>query len=309
MPLGRRGHARVVVLTVIEEELDAVKVALGAVHEIGATATYSPVPHPGPDPSLPFVVARCANRSNIPAQNAAAELLEAWRPEVLVLAGIGGGINRPQGGPKKVTWSGPSPGDVVVAEYVHYAEFTKNVPAESHLRYFPLDQPTSGLVQAHGDPLRYAVEDAQWHKAIKATRPTKGKPRVEVGEIIAVEGLAGDPENDHQKTYLRRFDHAAAIDMESVGVARALHAVRTDVHYNPRWLCLRVISDKVYAPVDEGWKLAVPKDNDAERKQWKDYATAVLGATTRCVVERLLIEPRGAVPADGGAAAFTTWPP
>lgn len=295
-----------VVLTVIEEEFDAVRQALDAEHEVGATSVYCSIEVQGDPPQVPFVVARCANRSNMPALDDARKALEDWRPEVLVLAGIAGGIVRPEPAEAGFEWVGADPGDVIIAEYVHYAEFTKNVPAGSKLRYFPLDQPTSSLVQAHGDALRLAgIGQDPWHATVGAARPQPGDPQVHVGEIVAVEGIAGDPLDVRQKTYLARFDRAIGIDMESAGVARALHAARTDVHYNPRWMCIRVVSDRVPAALTDAHVAGLPPvENDAERDLWKAYATAALGVITRRLLARLLVDPRQNAPADPGAEAF-----
>jgi nucleoside phosphorylase len=310
VPIGRRGHARVGVLTVIEEEFDATRQLFDANHEVGATSVFAPVSTAGVDkPSLPFVVARCANRSNVPAHSAAAQLIERWRPEVVLLLGVAGGINRPIMGENGITWQGPLPGDIVVAEYVHYAEFTKNVASGSKLRYFPVDPPTSALVQAHADALRRPPPGVEpWHIGTEGARPAAGIPLVHVGEIIAVEGVAGDPSGAHQMAYLQQFDHALAIDMESGGVGRALHDARDDTHYNPQWMCIRAVSDRVFAPTCADEVAAIPPhDNQAERDRWKAYAATTVARFGRHVVERLLSQPRQAFPGDDGAPAFGPW--
>lgn len=298
-----------VVLTVIEDEFDAVRAVLAAHHEVGASSVFAPTPPEGAKPSLPFVLARCANRSNIPAQSSASRLVEDWRPEIVVLVGIAGGVTRAKKSGDGIEWRGPAPGDILVADYVHYAEFTKHVPAGTQLRFFPLDQPTSALVQAHADAVRspgYGVNP--WHDKVAAERPGGGGPEVHVGEIIAVEGVAGDPLNAHQKDYLKRFDHATAVDMESAGVARAVHEARTDVHYNPRWMCIRAISDRVYAATSDEEAEALPvEENNEEREKWKSYAAAAAGAFTRRILERLLAGPRMPSPADDGADAYGPW--
>jgi nucleoside phosphorylase len=113
--------------------------------------------------------------------------------------------------------------------------------------------------------------------------------------------------SDHQKAYLARFDHAIAVDMESIGVARALHDMRADVHYNPRWMCIRAISDRVPA-VGEGQVVDLPAGgNDEERQLWKTYAGAVAGAFTRRILQRLLSEPREEHPMDPSAPAYDGW--
>jgi len=316
MPIGRRGSARAVVMAVIEEEFDALAAALEVTEAPDFDGTWIPAPPNGVaheiaapgKPAYPFVLARSKNRSNIPANETARDLLEKWRPEFFVLVGVAGGIARPTDGGG---WKGPMPGDIVVGEHVHYADFTKIVPKGQYLRYFQLDPPTSELATTHGDGLRHNgdSEGPSWHDTIAVDRPpdTGPHPAVHIGEIIAVEALAGDPNHEDLRTYLERFDHASAIDMESAGVGRAIHGQRASIQYNPRWMVVRAISDRVYASSDD--HPAPDVDNNAERATWKDYAAASAAACTRALLHRLLSVPRGAGEADPGCASYAAFAP
>lgn len=324
---GRLGHARVVVLTVIADEFEAVKTALGADQEIGTTGVFAPsgVASHSANVIYPFVVARCSDRSNTPASENTTWLLENYRPEVLLLVGIAGGIQRNRNpGEGRVELEGPSVGDVVVGRYVHYAAYTKNLPEGRSLRYFPIDQPASNLVSEHAETLAIDMRRDAWADAgLDVVRPDGiGFPRVHVGEIVAVEAIAGNPSAQEQIDMLRRFDNADAVDMESMGVGRALHSSRRDVHYSPRWLCIRGISDIVTADdpsakalIGDGstesssQELTPPVkpaniDNNKERQLWKSYASAVAAVFARRVVERILSQARPYCGADDGAEAW-----
>jgi nucleoside phosphorylase len=288
---GRRGHARLVILTVVDDEFDAVQDELNATVELGVSGIYGPIAVQ--DQYCPFVLAQCPSRSNMPAMSAAQKLLEAFQPEALILVGVAGGVQRKSG----ETWSGPTVGDVVVADYVHYADFTKNVEGEELMRYYPVDQPTSSMYSSHVN----AIRRSEWWTGMQVDRPGDGAPRLSVANVLAVEGLAGDPSNERQQKLLKRFDHAAAVGMESYGVAKAMHEGRTEVHYNPSWMCIRGISDPVHAtPPDE------PVDNDAIRSTWRRYAAAAAARVTHRVVARVLSEARGAGGEDPGRPAFVT---
>ena len=78
--VGRRGHARVVILTIIDEEFEAVQRALGAVHEVSPTGAFSCVSPADANSSFPFVLIQARNRSLGPAQGSARTAMEDWRP-------------------------------------------------------------------------------------------------------------------------------------------------------------------------------------------------------------------------------------
>lgn len=312
---GRRGHARVAVLTVISEEFEAVQAELNAYEEVGVTGVFAPVKgeiQADGTHYFPFVLAQCAARSNVPATHKTRELLEHFRPEVVLLVGIAGGIRRlPREG---VDPEGPLPGDVVIAEYVHYSEFTKNVASGHFLRYFPLDHPSSSLLSAHASAVvRARPGSPEWFADLKVPRPGAGDPRHFVGEIVATEAIAGDPGSERQYEILSRFDNALAVDMESMGVAKALHQFRDEVHYNPKWMCIRGISDSVTARPRTSSRsrsgqvtstVEQEGENDDQRAKWKAYAAAIASRYAKLILERLLREERPAIAGDPGAPAY-----
>lgn len=316
---GRHGHARVAVLTIIDEEFNAVREVFGATDEIGTTGIYAParadLADGGVAGQFPFVLAQSPERSNIPASEATRQLSAAFRPEIFVVVGIAGGVRRANMSGGGVVWSGASTGDVVIASYVHYGEYAKHLPGGTRRRYFQIDHPAAGLVQMHGKAPERDLSGPPWHAAIRAPRPAAGAPAVTVGEILAVEAVAAAPDRDAQAAMLAAYDNAVAVDMESMGVGRAMHEIRASVHYNPRWMCVRGISDPVlvYPEDPDDRKAAIleagaASDNDAQRKAWKPYAAEAAAVYARLIVERILRTSRPAVPADDGAPQWA-FPP
>jgi nucleoside phosphorylase len=318
MVMGRSGHARVAVLSIIPEELQAVQDAFQAYTEIEKTALYVPadvVHSPGfslERPVVPLLVALSPDRSNAPAMGAVADLLEDWSPEYVIVSGIAGGILRPGGPEDKRELKGLRPGDVIAASYIHYAEYGKKEVDKHALRYSSLMHPQDRLVNQHVQPLVRAWADDPVHRHrldAQGTPPGVGK-LVAGGEIVAVESVAADYLDPHQQFIVNHFDNSKAVDMESWGVARAMVSHSRSVHYNPRWMCIRGISDSVLG-CQEGFDLLQAElgvdsfDNNAQRADWKDVAARAAARVARLVAERLLDKDRPEHPPQNGAPR---WP-
>ena len=295
--MGRAGHARVGVLTVIGEEFSALQQALGANFEVGTSTAFSvekPINEISGKRTYPFVLMRCDDRSNLPANTSTKRLIELFQPEVIILVGVAGGIRRLSG----ESVSGPMPGDVLVSTYVHYAPYSKSEPTGRKQRYFPIAQPAIDLVN-HANAIESTVE-WNWRSGIAISAPDEQYiSRVHFGEIISVEAIAGNPDSEEQQDFIGRFDHADAVDMESSGVGRAIAELGADVHYAPRWVAIRGISDPV-AAIPE----IVSVDNNGTRAIWKDYASSAAGAFARRLAERLLCDPRDESSADPGVESW-----
>ena len=126
MPPGRLGIARVGVLTIIEEEFEAAQRTLELDRHLGGSPYYADA-----SPASDVVLARAADRTNVAATMAADQFIEFFRPEVLIVLGIAGGISG----------RGVELGDVVAADYLHYAEFRKLTGRGDLARYIAYDQP------------------------------------------------------------------------------------------------------------------------------------------------------------------------
>ena len=88
-----------------------------------------------------------------------------------------------------------------------------------------------------------------------------------------------------QQRAAQLYDDALAVDMESIGVALAVHRSRNDVTYNPRMAVVRGISDLVEPNAD------APEDeerNTRQRQTWRPYASAVAATVTGALTDRLI---------------------
>ncbi|HVQ59580.1 MAG TPA: hypothetical protein VMS60_11805 [Solirubrobacterales bacterium] len=294
---GRYGTARVGILTIVDAEFDAVRAALGGVEqvlEIGDSSYYSPAAGGDGDPDI--VLAQ-ADRSNVPAMGAGRDLLEDFRPEVVLVCGIAGGI---------AGRDGIDVGHVVIADYLHYVEFRKLSAGADLPRHYAYDQPSAGVVARHCRP---HCRDLDLDAVTLSEAPERDgdqdwPPAIHYGPIISSEKLLGDPSHPAQKDAAARFDNALAVDMESVGVARAVHEERNDVTYNPRLTVIRGISDIVHPELSpeipeggdpqlegEGGEYLEEQNNQNQRTHWRPYAAAAAAAVACGVGERLLRQP------------------
>jgi nucleoside phosphorylase len=244
-------------------------VALAADHEVPPNTGYFT---PAADP-CDVVLWQSGGRGNVPAASAAADLLEDFRPEVLAVVGIAGGIAD----------RGVRPGDVVVGEYIHYSEYVKVVPAGTLRRFAVYDQPSVSLRQRHAETV---LNLDNWQQRIQVEPPVEIDPRAVVGSIVSGEKVLGDPKAEAQHYVSTTYDDALAVDMESFGTARAVHDARRDVDYSPRLLVIRGISDTVDVAAGDD-EADDAEDNNAERFRWKPFAAASAAAFAAAVVERI----------------------
>src|SRR5262249_52807023 len=235
---GRLGTARVAVLTIIDEEFEAVSEAMKLDHYVD-DGYYAA----GPD-VLDVVLRQSPDRSNVPATGVARSMLEDYRPEVLIVVGIAGGIADIEGG-RISPREGVAPGDVVIPNYLHYGEFRKLTSKRDLQRYVAFDQPAVSLLETCVHATR---RRGLWRDKIPIQAPERSEPpKVIVRSLVAGEKVLGDPSHHEQRQVVGFYSDAVAVDMESYGVARAVFEYRRTVGYNPRLLIIRGISDMVTA--------------------------------------------------------------
>jgi len=273
MGAGRLGTARVAVLTIIDEEFDAVRTSAA----LGCNVPDSPY-YCCDGTNVSVVLRKAPDRSQVPAMGVARDILEDYQPEVLLLVGIAGGIAGREG---------VRTGDVVVPSYLHYGEFRKLTSSGDLRRYVAFDQPSLSVRDSYVEPIR----GTGWAETIPvpAPEPTEG-PKVIIGSLVAGEKLYGDPKHHEQQQIVGQFGDAIAVDMESYGVARAVFESRRTVGYNPRLLVIRGISDLVVAaePGEEG---RPEMENNEERQTWKAYAAAAAATFAAAVISRFVASP------------------
>ncbi len=233
MPKGKKGRARVAVITVIEEEFDAARQILGANYSIPSTQYFATTS--SQDAQWDLVLAQCVDRSQVPANEITNEVIEDFRPQIILLVGIAGGLCDGE-----TPREGIALGDVVIAEFVDYVEFLKITNTGIVLRHMAYDHPSvalrktvSFLLQREFDPRPY----------IQIQPPAGNGAKIHIGPIASAEKVLGGVHNEVQIALLKPFDKALAIDMESYGVARAVCARRTSFWYHPRYVVIRGISD------------------------------------------------------------------
>jgi nucleoside phosphorylase len=293
LPSGRQGHARVAVLTIIKEEFDAVQQVLDLKHEIDGTSYVSraaPV-----DGLFDVVLCQATERSTIPCATLTMDIIDDFRPEVLLLVGIAGGLmdkDKPSlfrrflssvGIAVGLTEKGKGRddvalGDVVIAESVAHTEFMKITDGRHYLRHIPVDHPSIHLRKTLVQAL---MRSFKLGEAVMVERPDPSTaPKILEGQVVCGDKVMGGVEDNMQAQLLEPFDKAIAVDMECIGMARAVCERRTSVWYNPRYLVIRGISDMVTG-----------ETNSDVRAKWKSYAAHAAAAVANEFIGRLLKVP------------------
>lgn len=276
MPMtgGRYGHARVAILSVIEEETKAVHRVLGLTERIGGKPYFVA---PRTNAARPDMVTREVGRTNIQSGECIRDVIEHWQVEVLVLCGIAGGL----AGRENVDL-----GDIIIPNYIHYCSFSKLSERGEQRRYIAYDHPSLSLHANYAAPLR---DDSSWiTKRVRQLLPGNRIPKVLIGSLVAGDKVYGNPDSEEQAKIVAEFDEAIAIDMESVGLCRAVAASRFNPQYNPRLLIVRGISDLVGAEA-----------NSEQRAEHKVMSATVAAIFTQRIVRDILAnEPDPRMPAE-----------
>lgn len=202
------------------------------------------------------VIDETPDRGDIAAQEAATLMIEVWRPRYLLLADIGGGF---------VGRDDLAIGDLVVASSLEYYSLAKEIEGRTEPRSLPITAPARGPRKDLG---RLNARVPAWADSIPAPRPAAigtAKPKILPGQIVVGELLLADPHSPTVAELADRYKKALAVDMESVGLARAVYGAQQKEIFT-QYAVLRGISDLV----DE-----VGLDNQETRDDTKPYASAV----------------------------------
>ena len=287
MQKEQKGQVTVALVTIIEEEFDAVcrifklkqrhPGGLFKVRKVTPTGVYD------------ILATRSDDWGNTPAGETVADIIEDFSPRYIVLIGIAGGVRR---GNKR---DGVRLGDVVIPNYIEYSELKKLSERKISRRSFAIDHPSYYLRRSVAEPIKKDLPKL-WAKRIAKKRPGSGTPKAHIGNLVAGETLLGDPKADYQKQVLKHYYRALAVDMESMGIGREVYHQRRSPYYNPQYLVVRGISDYVY--VDESGEILAqkkkkkkaPADNQSTRDKWRVYAAESAAAFASVMVESLLRE-------------------
>jgi len=277
VPRGRVGRARVGLITIIPEEFDAAKDVFGLDQNIEGTGYFvanASTRGRGWDVAL----TQSSDRSNVPAFGDVKAMMEDLRPQIMILVGIAGGLCDAQ----RRGRDGIAVGDVVMADYVSYTEFLKLEAGAQKLRSYPIDHPSVPLKTRVSQPLS-KIFDLQSALVRRFPQGQGAVCKIHIGQIVSGEKVLGDVNSAVQKGLLDPFDKALAVDMESIGMARAVCDGRTSFWYHPRYAVIRGISDLV-----DG------EDNGGQRANWKQFAAYAAAEVAREFVRRLPPDPQGA---------------
>lgn len=257
------------IVTVIQEELDAVKSTLdlessikkeGEIYYHGRIADH-------------FVVcARCLDRGNLPAQTLTSTIVKHWTPTYILVVGIAGGVE----GRENIAL-----GDVITSDSLDYYQMVKLTEMGKKFREVPVEQPSSDLRKL----ANHVGTDDPWWQQIKTRRPdnTNMVPKVVPGEILSGETLWDNPDSPELKELLDRYDKALAFEMESGGVARCVYDTPGDA--KPGYLTIRGISDYVNRT-----------GNAERRKTWTRYAADAGAAFALALIRNTEKKPVGEDP-------------
>ncbi len=229
------------IITALPLERDAIRNRLEAV----VTRVFPDDPHTyyegrlsipeSDDESYRVVLVMQNAMGNVEASSAATRLIARWRPRHVVMVGIAGGVR-----------SKVEVGDVIVSEFCHYYEPSKQTDkgSESRPRQFPSNPTLLGRARA--------FEASDWRSDLRVGRPVahaepETRPAVYFGAIAAGEKVVADEQFLAQLQEECARLHAVA--MEGAGASSAA------LDSNTPFLEIRGISD--YADptkADDGWR-------------------------------------------------------
>lgn len=293
--IGSTGHhAQVLLLTITDKEFPVARSVLESIQtmvEVGQTGAYT-FENCVSRTDLPFVLVQAAARANLYAASSVSKWIRLFRPQYVLVIGTAGGIQRPTGRKGSPSgWKGINSGDVVISEYVHYAEFKKIASGGNLMRYMPIEQPSVLLVEQ----ARAVIADSMWADLISRSFQVGDyrRPAATIEEVLSGEAVQDNPLDPMQQFLMKHFDRAGAVEMESAGVGQFLHSTRETVHYAPGFLAIRGISDIVYAR-GQARKLKLkdlPKaatEKTEERDDWSAAAAAAAAAFAIALTSRLV---------------------
>jgi nucleoside phosphorylase len=272
-PSGHVGRARVALLTIIPEEFAAAQGVFDLYENIPGTG-YFAAEAVGLQ-EWDVVLMQATDRSNVPVMGDVLALMEDLRPQIIVLLGIAGGLCDDDRGREDI-----GPGDVLIADQVTYVEFLKLDPKLGLLmRSYAIDHPSVPLRKSVATPIQKTYRISEHIGGVDL--PENRDFKIHIGSIVSGEKVLGDVKSHVQKELLKPFDKALAVDMESIGIARAVCDGRGSFWYHPRYVVIRGISDLVSAA-----------NNDEMRTDWKPFAAHAAALVAYEFVRRLPIDER-----------------
>lgn len=243
----------VVIITALEEELQAVVQKLEGVEQIPPSAENvrvfyrATVPQPGGRSPLRIRLTCLAGMGRVKAANVTADAVRQWKPSYVILTGIAGGVAA----------NDAALGDVLIAEQIVDYELQKVTPKGPSFRF------QVGAVDERLRNFACHMNDEEWQPGIGVDRPVTGRPNVLRGPVATGDKVVESPRL--LKQLLNAFPKLVGVEMEAGG---AVSAVAESVD-RPGFFMIRGVSD-----------LADPDKESAEVKSWRSYACHVAAAFT-----------------------------
>lgn len=263
--MGRsKRHARVLVFTVTHKEAPLAESVFGnpdPLVEVDRLGMLTPSRYANDD-HLPFVLVKMTDRANLWATGEVRHWVGEVRPSVVLLVGTAGGVCRPINR-KRTEWEGPNRGDVLASQYVHYGSYMKVSPGGNLQRHYRLEQPAESLIR-HVEHLANSSRTDVWQQWLgNQWSGTSRLPKARGVEILCGDQIQDNPRDAMQQHLMKAFDRVEAVEMESAGVAAALHNLREIPTYAPSFVTVRGVSDLIWAR-DQGGPLTRGDLNRAE---------------------------------------------
>ena len=227
------------------------------------------IDRPGGKAPLRLVIALAGEAGTTSGALAVLDTATTWRPEILVLAGVAGGLQ-----PKV------DRGDVLISQAVWGYEYGA-IASDFVPRRDWLFQPHPVLLQA---AFRYA---GNWQRDITEIRPDAGGlPRHRVGTTASGNKVIETLDSTYVESVLSRLSDAASVEMEAAGAFAAVELLSQSAGA-PALLMLRGISD---IPNPRAGLFGDKPD----RERWKRYAADSVAAFTKGFLRDALPNLEGA---------------
>ncbi len=250
----------VAVLTALTKELDAFLRHIPSWEKVRNSETSNRTYYRSVNKAGISVVAACAaGMGQLNAALLVQEVINTWSPKKIILVGIAGGLQ-----------GEVNLGDIVISDQIVDYEIGKVTPEKLSPRW-SVYQSDPGLRDSF---LNFRTND--WLSRIAEKRPSDPKktPRIHSGVVLSGNKVIAD---EATAGALRSvWTRAAAIEMESAGIAAALHQIPN----SPSFIMVKGICD-----------FADSNKND----NWQEYAADVASAFIIAFIEEEL-QPRDARP-------------
>lgn len=242
------------------------------------------IDRPDGKPPLRLVIALAGEAGTTSGALAVLETATTWRPRVLVLAGIAGGL------PPKV-----GRGDVVISRTVWGYEYGA-IGTEFAPRRDWTFQSDPLLVRAASD------YTGDWQREIKEPRPDgDGSPRQLVAVTASGNKVIETLDSAYVDRVLSHLPDTASVEMEAAGAFAAVELLAQRPN-GPALLMLRGISD---IPNPRAGTFGDKRD----RERWKRYAADSVGAFTKAFLRDGLAVLDNASPTRQSDALIVTYSP